>query len=535
MTRRLILLGAISLAAVKGNAQVRPGPATRIATAIQPATFESHLHFLSDDLLEGRAPGTRGGRLAGIYIAAQFESMGLTPAGKNGGWFQPFDIEASRIVRSELTAGGERFAPGRDQALLIVGSDTLREYQGRLVFVGYGVVAPEYQWDDYKDVDVRGKLVVAIAGHPGQVDSTIFTGSGSYGTRSFKTLEAIRHGAIGALVIHRPAETGYAWSSIARNWFSEDFALAERDTMPAGRPGISGWIRDSTGARLMTLAGLDLPSLVRQSARRDFRPLLMGIEVHAATSVKYRTIHARNVAGLWPGQGAGGRDAVVLGAHYDHLGIGPAVNGDSIYNGAEDNATGVAGVLAIADAFAHTRVVMPRSVLFIAFDAEEVGLLGSEAYVKSPLIPLEHTAAMLNVDGVNPFSRTTDTWALGMEYSELESVFRRAAKAEGLAVKIGATELQFIEDQHFFTRSDHYSFARAGVPALFLGGGYTAVGKPGDWMQQKLEEYLSTRYHRPGDEVLDWYSFEGGIIDLRILARALYAVAVTPRAPQWRA
>jgi len=531
MIRQLLMIAAVAFAR-PGNAQQPVRPVNRIVSQIRPQTFESHFHYLSDDLFEGRGPGARGGRLAGDYIAAQFERMGLRPAGRDSGWFQSFALTADRVVRSELTAGYERFAPGSDQALLILGSDTLKEYRGPAVFVGYGIVSPENHWDDYKNVDVRGRLVIALAGHPGQVDSTLFKPAGGF-NRNTKTYEALRHGAVGALIIHSPESTGYPWEQIPRGWFRERISLLEPDKSSGTPSGISGWIRDSAAARLLRSAGLDLSSLKTKSASRDFRPVPVELGFVAGATISHRAIQGRNVLGIWPGQGPEASEVVILGGHYDHLGIGAPVNGDSIYNGAEDNANGIAALLSVAEAFARSGVAPHRSLLFVAFDAEESGMLGSVAYVRAPTVPLGHTAAMLNLDGINVYSRTSDTYALGLGYSSLGSVFRNAARQEGLTVGISAGEEKFLADQHFFERSDHYSFANAGVPSLFFWGGYTAIGKPPGWMQQKLEEYLNTRYHQPADEIQNWYSFDGTMTDLRVLVRVLYAVAVAPGVPVW--
>ncbi|HEV8123576.1 MAG TPA: M28 family peptidase [Gemmatimonadales bacterium] len=528
MIRQLFVLTGLVIGQA-AHAQQPVGPLTRIVSGINLKAFESHFRYLSDDLMEGRGPGTRGGRLAANYIATQFERMGLRPAGQDSGWFQPFTLKADQVVRSELTAGSEQFAPGDDQALLLWGGDTVQEYRGPAVFVGYGIVSPENHWDDYADADVRGKLVIALAGNPGQVDSTLFK-SASNSNRIAKTQEALRHGAIGVLVIHSRAATGYPWGNISRGWFHESIALLEPDRRPRG---ISGWIRDSAAARLLRLAGLDLSTLMISSARANHRALPVNLDLSVATSTRVRTIQGRNVLGLWPGQGPTAGQIVVLGGHYDHLGIGSPVNGDSIYNGTEDNANGIAALLVTAEAFARSGVVPRRSVLFIAFDAEEEGLLGSQAYVRAPIFPLASTVAMLNLDGINVYAKTSDTYALGLDYSSLGTVFRNAARVEGLTVGISADEEKFLEDQHFFNRSDHFSFADAGVPSLFVWGGYKAIGKPAGWMQQKLNEYLSTRYHQPADEMQDWYSFEGSAADLRVLARTLYAVAMAPRFPAW--
>jgi Zn-dependent M28 family amino/carboxypeptidase len=528
MIRQLFVLTGLVIGRA-ASAQQPVAPLSRIVSGINLQAFESHFRYLSDDLMEGRGPGTRGGRLAANYIATQFERMGLRPGGPDSGWFQLFALKADQVVRSELTAGSEQFAPGDDQALLIWGSDTLKEYRGPAVFVGYGIVSPENHWDDYGGADVRGKLVIALAGNPGQVDSTLFKSAGNY-NRIAKTQEALRHGAIGALIIHSPAATGYPWGNISRGWFHENIALLAPDRRPSG---ISGWIRDSAAARLLRLAGLDLSTLMTSSANADHRALPVNLDLSVATSTRVRTIQGRNVLGLWPGQGPSAGQVVVLGGHYDHLGIGSPVNGDSIYNGAEDNANGIAALLVTAEAFARSGVVPRRSVLFIAFDAEEKGLLGSEAYVRAPVFPVASTVAMLNMDGINVYAKTSDTYALGLDYSSLGAIFRSAARVEGLSVGISAQEEKFLEDQHFFARSDHYNFADAGVPSLFIWGGYSAVGKPAGWMQQKLEEYLGNRYHQLSDEMQTWYSYEGTLTDLRVIARTLYAVAMVPRAPAW--
>lgn len=529
MIRPLLLFTTIAIGSA--GAQQASAPIDRVLTRIDRDGFVSHFRFLSDDMLEGRGPGTRGGRLAADYIAGQFERMGLTPAGKDGGWFQRFELVARRPVRSELTAGNERLERGTDQVVTVIGSDSLLQYSGQAVFVGYGIVSTENRWDDYQAVDVRGKLVIALAGHPGQIDPSLFNGNGNF-SRTAKTVEAVRHGAVGALIIHRGATTGFAWDQIPRQLFREAVSLAE----PPGEQrasAISGWLRDSAAARILRAGGRDLAALTAESLRRDFHGITIPVELTVAASTGQRSVAGRNVLGVWPGQGASARDVVVLGGHYDHLGIGTPVNGDSIYNGAEDNANGIAALLTVAEAFARSSVKPRRSILFIAFDAEESGLLGSEAYVRSPVYPVERTVAMLNLDGLNVYARTTDTYSLGLEFSSLAAVYRAAAREEGLTVGISAEEEKFLKDQNFFARSDHYNFARAGIPSLFIWGGYSAVGHPAGWMQQKIEEYLNTRYHQPSDQMQSWYSYEGTLTDMRILARTLYSVATAPRVPVW--
>jgi Zn-dependent M28 family amino/carboxypeptidase len=531
MIRPLLLLTILAVGSA--DAQQAAAPVDRILSRIDRDAFVSHFRFLSDDMLEGRGPGTRGGRLAAAYIAGQFERMGLTPAGTDSGWFQSFQLSRRFARRSELAAGTDRWLPGSEQALTILGNDTTLEYRGGVIFVGYGIVSTGQRWNDYKDVDVRGKLVIALMGHPGEVDSALFNGSNGNFSRVAKTLEAVRHGAAGLIMVHRSGITGFPWNQIASTWFQGRFTLAGSGESSGAATAISGWMRDSAAARLFHSGQLDFSAVAARAASRDFRPVAVPVEVTAVASTEEQQVEARNVVALWPGQGASASDVVVLGGHYDHLGIGTPVNGDSIYNGAEDNANGIAGLLTVAEAFSRSGVKPRRSVLFIAFDAEESGLLGSEAYVRSPVYPVERTVAMLNLDGLNVYARTTDTYSLGLELSSLAAVYRAAARAEGLTVGISAEEEKFLRDQNFFARSDHYNFARAGIPSLFISGGYSAVGHPAGWMQQKIEEYLTTRYHQPSDQMQNWYSYEGTMTDMRILARTLYSVAMAPRVPTW--
>lgn len=531
MIRALLLL--VTLGGGRLAAQQSSAPVDQILTRIDRDAFVSHFRFLADDMLEGRAPGTRGGRLAGDYVATQFERMGLTPAGTDGGWFQSFQLARRRARRSELGAGSDRLLPGADQALTVLGSDTAVEYRGGVVFVGYGIVSSAQRWDDYKDADVRGKLVIALTGHPGEVDSALFDGANGNFSRVAKTLEAVRHGAAGLVMVHRTGVTGFSWTQIANTWFQGRFSLAGPGAASRAASAISGWMRDSAADRLFRTGQIDFSAMAARAASRDFRPVPLEVEVTATASTEEQRVEGRNVLGLWPGRGALAREVVVLGGHYDHLGIGTPVNGDSIYNGAEDNSNGIAALLTVAEAFASSGVRPKRSLLFIAFDAEEAGLLGSEAYIQAPAYPVERTVAMLNLDGLNVYARTTDTYSLGLDLSSLAAVFGSAAREEGLTVGIGAEEEKFLKDQDFFARSDHYNFARAGIPSLFIWGGYSAVGHPAGWMQQEIEEYLNTRYHQPSDQMQTWYSYEGTMTDMRILARTMYAVATTARVPTW--
>jgi len=506
-------------------------PGAGISRAISGNVMRAHLEFLSDDALEGRAPGTRGGLIAAKYVAAQFERLGLEPAGDDSSYFHKVPIiSLTPNPQVSIVANGSE-SPlefKQDYVLWSMHDDSVVSVAGDLVFAGYGIVAPEYQWNDYEGLDVKGKVVVLLVNTPGLRDSTLFKGKilTYYGRWTYKIEEAERQGAAGILMVHTPESATYGWATVVGSWTGPQTRVARK----SGSLVVAGWLSQSAADRLLAPAG-GLDRLTEEASRPGFKGVPLKAQLGATVRSAVRRSETSNVLGRWPGRGAKSAQTVIIGAHYDHLGISVPVDGDSIYNGALDNASGTAGMLATAEAFVKTGVRTPRSLIFMAFAAEESGLLGSTAYAARPSVPLKNIAAVLNMDVMNLYGRTKDIAALGLDQSSLGKVFAAAAKQEGL--RVTTNEDALIKGSFF--RSDHFPFAKAGVPALSLESGLDFVGKPAGWGKEKQQDYTDHRYHQPGDELLPWYSYDGAVQQLRVIARTAISVAESPGQPVWSA
>ena len=523
----LLLASALALPAA---AQTRATPATQVARALSPTAYMAHLRYLSDDALEGRAPGTRGGDLAAKYIAAQFERMGLEPAGDNGSWFHRVPI-VTHDPTPTLTVTGIANAPALrykdDYAVWSMRDDTLSTASAPLVFAGYGTTAPEEQWDDFAGADVRGKIVVVLVNDPGLYDPAIFRGKELtyYGRWTYKIEEAARQGAAGILIVHTDESATYGWATVVGSWTGEQVRLEK----PATSLKFAGWITQAAARRLFAAAGQDLDALSTAAGRRGFRAVPLNLGLDATVRSRISRSETVNVVARRPGSGPHRAEAVLIGGHYDHLGFGPAVNGDSIYNGAIDNASGVAGILTLAEAFTRSGVRTDRSLIFMAFGAEESGLLGSGAFVERPTLPLKDLAAVINVDGLELLGRTADIGALGRDQSSLGPVFDAAVRAEGMRISVNPDAAL----RGYFFRSDHFPFVKGGVPALSLEGGEEFLGRPAGWGKTQHDRYNSDRYHQPSDELLPEYTADGALQALRVVARTTLSVANAPTQPTW--
>jgi Zn-dependent M28 family amino/carboxypeptidase len=525
----LFLASAVSGA---GSAQQKASvsdPAAQAARAVDGKVLRAHLEFLADDALEGRRPGTRGGELAAKYIASQFARLGLEPAGDSNSYFHRVPIITLTPTPTLRVGGssGAELAYRNDYVLWSMRNEPTTSVQGELIFVGYGIVAPENQWDDYAGLNVRNKIVVALVNDPGLRDSTIFRGPilTYYGRWTYKIEEAQRQGAAGILLIHTTESATYPWSTVQSSWTGPQVRIEE----PAKSLQAAGWLSLEAATRLFQQAGKELPALMNQAARRGFKPVPLGIELEARVQSAIQRSETSNVLGRLPGRGPRADEAVLIGGHYDHFGISTPVNGDSIYNGAEDNASGTAAVLAVAEAFSRIGARPARSLVFVGFTAEESGLLGSQALVSRPTIPLSRIAAILNLDVVNLDGRTRDVSAVGLDQSSLAGVYTQAAKEEGLEVTTNMDGLL----RGFFFRSDHFPLARAGVPGLSVESGSRFVGQPADYGEKKKDEYTEKRYHQPSDEVLPSFKYDGAVQQLRVIVRTALAVANARSQPTW--
>ena len=531
MTRDLVLLCLLSFVpmAVQSQSSSSQSAATKVAGAVDQRVMQAHLEFLADDALEGRRPGTRGGELAAKYIAAQFQRLGLQPAGDSGTYYQRVPIitlTPNPTVRIAAPTSGD-LTYRKDYVLWSMRNDSLVSLKSDLVFVGYGIVAPEYQWDDYRGLDVKNKIVVALVNDPGLRDSTIFRGPilTYYGRWTYKIEEAQRQGAAGILLIHTPESATYPWSTVQSSWTGPQVRIEE----PPKALLIAGWLTRDAAGRLFQLGGKDLGALMDQAVRRGFEAVPLGVQLDATVRSSIQRSSTSNVLGKLPGRGTLASEAVLIGGHYDHFGIGAPVNGDSIYNGAEDNASGTAAVLTAAEAFVRSGVHTKRSLVFVGFTAEESGLLGSQAMVARSAIPLSRIAAILNLDVMNLNGRTQDVAAVGLDQSNLRKTFVQAAAAEGLQV----TESREALLHGAFFRSDHFPLARAGVPGLSIEDGQHYVGQAADYGKKKQEEYTEKRYHQPSDEVLPSFDYDGARQQLRVIVRTAVAVADASAQPSW--
>ncbi len=538
------LVAALALAA---PAALAAQPERR--TAIPPISADeisAHIRFLSSDLLEGRGPATRGGALTELYLANQLRAAGVKP-GNDTSYFQrvPIDIVASRDVRATATIATRRRgnqAASATQATLRYPEDvvawagasvTESGANAPVVFVGYGSTAPEYRWDDFKNVDVKGKILLVLVNDPPapRGEPELFGGKAMtyYGRWTYKFEEAERRGAAGMLIVHDTERAGYGWPTVVGSWAKEQRMLPRDPKLPAPL-GFRGWITGEAADSLLKRAGHDLAQLKRRAATRAFRPVDLGISLDVSFTNTVQHLESNNVVGLIEGTDAEAKDEyLMLSAHWDHLGIGPAVDGDSIYNGAVDNASGTAVLLAVARQLARGEP-MKRSTLVAFVTAEESGLLGSEYLALNPVVPTEDIVANLNVDGGNVLGEVRDLTVLGDVKSSLGPSLAKMIEPRGMRISPDA-----YPERGFFYRSDHFSFAKAGVPSVSIGEGEDFVGHTAAWAKQQGDEYTAQRYHQPGDEFNETWDFSGAVQLGRIVTDFTRQLANSREWPSWAA
>jgi Zn-dependent M28 family amino/carboxypeptidase len=484
----IVVIGVLSVLAQPDN-------------SISAARIREHDRFLASDLLEGRGIGTRGGDLATEYIATQFALAGAQPVGANGTYFQPVPlVGVEPQPGAELTGSAGGKTVSLEWLEDFVGLDETQQprsqFDGEAVFVGHGIAAPEWKWDDYKGVDVKGKVVVLFTNEPTSSDPTFFEGRALtyYGRWSYKYEEATRRGALAVLIIHTTPTAGYGWDVVRSSWGRQNSYVALRTGQHA--LALAGWVTRDAGQKLLSLAGKNVDELLAASESRDFRPIPLGIRIHGNVSSKVRALNTRNVAAIVPGSDPKRKDEVVIfSAHWDHLGVGEAIDGDSIYNGAIDNATGCAILLELARAWAALPQKPRRSALFLAVTGEEDGLRGSEYYASHPIFPLAKTAIALNYDAIFPWGRAMDVVINGAERTSVFPLSQSIARRLDLTISPDKEP----EQGHYF-RSDHFSFAHAGVPAFSIDHATQFAGKPADFYQKSWEEFNEKHYHQPSDE-----------------------------------
>lgn len=500
---------------------------------ISTNTLASHVRFLSSDLLEGRGVGTRGDELARQYLATQMEACGLDPAGEEGSWMQSVPIlgitaNVTRTLSAAGTAGQRTFSAPDDFTAVAGNREASAAWQGaELVFVGYGIFAPEQSWDDFGNADLAGKVLLVMNNDPAD-DPDRFAGKTRlyYGRWSYKYEEAARRGAIGAIVIHSNESAGYPYQVVQANHGRENFWLPFKDGVPT--LPIRSWCTETAAKQLCALGGRDLDELRNAAERGNQAPVPLGVKVDLAIENTVREVLSANVAGVLRGSDPKLADEhVVVTAHFDHLGIGKPRGDDAIYNGAVDNASGCGGVLTLARAASMLPEPPKRSLLFLFVTAEESGLLGSQFFASQPTVPSEQLVANYNVDGLNIWGQTHDLEFIGHGKNSLTALADEVAARRGRTLAPDSNP-----DLGLFYRSDHFNFARIGVPAAYFKAGKDFIDRPADRRRMK-NSYTTVHYHQPTDEIGPWWNWDAAVDDLRLLFECLLATANAADAPTW--
>jgi Zn-dependent M28 family amino/carboxypeptidase len=521
-------------------------PASKPADAPLPKidgqVILERIKVLSSDEFEGRGPGTKGEELTVKYLEDEFQKLGLKPGNSDGTYVQTVPLVGITATNTEpLTITGKAQARGFRWGDDVVAwtkhvAPTAAIKNSDLVFAGYGVEAPEYNWDDFKDVDVKGKTIIVLvndpqvadSNDPSRLDPKVFNGNAMtyYGRWTYKFEQGARKGAAGILIVHEEGPAGYPFSVVQGN-LKEKFDLVTPDKN-MGRASIEGWVTLDTAKRILQMAGQDFDALKKQSLSRNFKPVPLGLKATLAVRNTMRTVQSRNVVAKVEGSEKPD-EYVVYTSHWDHLGVGAPVKGDKIYNGALDNASGVASLLEIARAFTQAQPPPKRSILFLMVTAEEQGLLGSQHYAVTPIYPLEKTLANINMDGVNQWGRTKDITVIGMGASDLDDYLRDAAAIQNRTLRPDPEP-----EKGFYYRSDHFNFAKQGVPALYTDSGVEYIGKSPEYGRQKRDEYTKNDYHAPSDEVKPDWDLSGAVEDAQLMYVVGHRVANADKFPEWK-
>jgi Zn-dependent M28 family amino/carboxypeptidase len=504
------------------------------STDIDETAYREHVRVLSSDEFEGRRPGTPGEEKTLAYLTEQFRKLGLKPG--NGESF------LQQVPMTEILAGADAtlsvtgskrlsLAYGQDMVIWTERAEPQIALAGsELVFVGYGIVAPEYSWNDYAGIDVRGKTVLVLVNDPGHAgkDPTLFRGGAMtrYGRWSYKVEEAVRQGAAGVLLVHDRDAAGYAWNVIQNTWTGPQLTLTAPDG-GAGRAAVEGWIQQDAAHAVFDAAGMNFAVTAEAAAQPGFKAIALRLRVDATLHPRVRAFVSANVIGVLPG-GNRKREYVLYIAHWDHLGRDPGRAGHNIFNGAVDNASGVAGLLTLAQSFVRTHPAADRSIVFLALTGDEPGLLGSRYYVENPVFPLRATAAVLDLDTLHIGGPTRDLTVYGAGNSDLEEYARGMALLQGREVTPDTAA-----GQGLYYRSDGFIFAKAGVPALYAKGGLDDSARGPAWGRTQVEDYLAHRYRQPSDQYgADW-DVRGAAQDLALYYDVGNKVAHTRRFPRW--
>jgi len=512
-----------------------PPSAEQAMATVDPERIRAQVRFLASDLLEGRGTGQRGGDIAAEYIATQFAMYGLKPAGDNGTFLQKVPLEGIATQDDSTLAllpnnGAPMHLRYRDDFVAMDNSGKQRDdIDGGLIWMGYGIDAPEFNWDDYRGVDVRGKVLLMLVNEPPSDDPKFFAGKALtyYGRWTYKYEEAARQGAAGVILIHKTEMASYGWNVVRNSWSGERSLLRD-DSAP--RLSLAAWIQYDTASKLAQACGMNLDEMIAAAGKRGFKATPLPARAKAAIMSKVRSFDSSNVIAKLPGSDPTLRnEAIFYSAHYDHLGIVPGMPGHNIYNGAQDNATGVGILLEIARSFAAAKQPPKRTIYFVSVTAEEQGLLGSEYLGKHPPTPARDISLAMNYDDVPPLGVPEEVNVAGAERTTYYPAVQRMAHQFGLTIVPDARP----EAGHYY-RSDHFSFARAGIPAFSIDEGDKYRGHDRDWGTQQAEDYVAHRYHQPSDEYRSTMDFRGDAVMARFGIALGWEAANQPAEVEWR-
>ena len=498
------------------------------------ATLAENIKILSSDEFEGRAPSSPGEEKTIQFLETQFKNLGTVP-GNGSSYFQKVPLLSISAASAEIsmeisTKTGTKSLSFGDEFVAVspLTTEVVKVENSEIVFVGYGIVAPEYNWNDYEGLDVKGKTVLILVNDPGYAtqNDELFTGNAMtyYGRWTYKFEEAERQGAAAALIIHQTGPAGYPWGVVENGWSGEQFYQAGNEGTPQCK--ITGWITEEVAASWFEAAGMDMDQILDSAVSVNFTPQTMQMQTSISLKNTINTSESNNVIAVIPGR-TKPDEYIIYTAHWDHLGMDTTLEGDQIFNGAFDNATGVAGLIELARAFKETGE-HDRSIVFMPVTAEEQGLLGSAYYAENPVFPLDKTVAVINIDGLNIFGRMKDIIIIGSGNSQLDDYINRAAEAQNRVVKPDPQP-----EKGYYFRSDHFSFAKKGVPSMYTDNGVDHETHGEAWTKEQMDKFTAEKYHKPGDEFDPNWDYTGAMDDLGLFFRIGYELANSDDWPEW--